>query len=157
VIQLNIVQALKNTKNDLLTFIVTNLNNKSDILHTHTALDVGSVSRTLIWQNQSGSLECVAQNLNLSNSLSDYDGIEIIFADNKMGAQSPIFNTGFIPYSDDVTYTELICSSGKRLVTVQLDDSGEIVIFADAYDMSGSTDNTISVPYKIYGIKGVIL
>jgi hypothetical protein len=54
---MNIVQALNKVKNDLLVFITTNLNNKSDVGHTHDEYASSSHDHVLATTSTSGFMD----------------------------------------------------------------------------------------------------
>lgn len=123
--------------------------------------DIGAVSRTLLWTNSNPISSFVAQTVNIS-SLSQYDGIEIVFMADYL--DQGVKSTGFIPYQSsgnltmDCVLTDGAICFDKRVAIMS--DSGirfkignRLTVNSPSHTLA--ENNAACIPYKIYGIKGV--
>ena len=105
----------------------------------------------LIWENSSITSSFAAQTITTSTSVSNYDGVIIIF---KNVANSEVFmSSGFIPLgvSTMLTYSS---TDGKNTYTRAATVSSSSISFKVGKD-NGTESTNIIIPYKIYGVKGV--
>lgn len=132
--------------------------------------DGGGLAKTLLWENADPYSEFVAQTIQI-NGLSDYDAIEILYT---VGVYLPGYGLSFkssgampnlegaweVPYSmgyvlDSVVELDVATDRGYRAFHL----SGNTITFRDAYEIhyygDDEVDNTIIIPARIYGIKGV--
>lgn len=126
-----------------------------------TSDEVGAVSRKLLWENSKPTTSFAAQNISIP-TLGDYDGFEIVYLADFLdyGYKS----TGFIPYKEVGMYFSLdnIGTDGtpnlqKRAGYIA---SNGLQIKAGNYCNMGKTtmteSNTVCIPYRVYGVKGVL-
>lgn len=123
--------------------------------NTTTAADIGGMSKwTLLWENASPTSAFVAQTIPLD--LSDYDFVCILYYDS-----TPATHTTRSFFTSVGTAGMLDCTEShisRRRATVNT--SG--VVFGDGTYMGAYPSETMLVyndfclPYKIYGIKGVV-
>lgn len=130
--------------------------------HTHSASDFSAVSRELLWTNSDTVSSFEAQTVSI-NSLSEYDGIEIVFMADYL--DQGVKGTGFIPYKNNGKLTlDCVMVDGttcydKRVAVMS--SSGIRFKVGNRLTASSSShtiteNNGACIPYKIYGIKGVL-
>jgi hypothetical protein len=120
---------------------------------------VGECSRTLVWMNGAPNSSFANQSI-VFNTMDKFDGFEIIYSPD--GAVYNLCSTGFIPgYVTTPLWGYKLFNSStaarcQRIVTFE-ENGMNFGMGAKAAMPSDSTqqDDTVCIPFKIYGIKGV--
>ena len=133
--------------------------------HGVTAAQVGAVSKTLLWENASPHSNFQRQQIYLP--IADYDAVEVTFFTSSSGtdgrhiAQSfyTDTNTDYITVTRGLLYW--VQGSDERTMSRDMDisttgGSGKgYVEFYDGYSSIHGMYNDMTIPVRIYGIKGV--
>ena len=114
--------------------------------------NLGGMSMQLIWQDSlDGGVAFSAQRINFGVS---YDGFFIICRHQTINNTNHV-SSGFVARRDGYETTFTIADNklgGYRQCIV----TNSYIRFQDAYNAGGSKNNEYLVPYKIFGIKGVL-
>lgn len=122
---------------------------------------LGGVSKTLVWENtaiETDSAEFAAQSIPIDN-IETYDGFEIAYVDNA-GSQFHLYSTGFIPnYRNQMINLSVPLLDKIAVRGCRMSGTGIFMFEADYREYATATtveDDHYCIPYKIYGIKGVV-
>ena len=119
----------------------------------------GTQIKTLLWTNASPTSKFAAQTISLD--LSGYDAVEIVsrFTTSNTGQTVEKCEVGSRVFVEKF-YNATSTSAHATIMHRQIDVSSDGVTFADAKrkvtdENTSTTDNSLLIPYKIYGIKVV--
>ena len=119
----------------------------------------GVETKTLLWTNASPTSKFAAQTISLD--LSGYDAVEIVsrFTTSNIGQTVEKCEVGSRVFVEKF-YNATSTSAHATIMHRQIDVSSDGVTFADAKrkvtdENTSTTDNSLLIPYKIYGIKVV--
>ena len=119
----------------------------------------GAEIRKLLWTNASPTSNFAAQTVSLA--LSGYDAVEIVsrFTTSNIGQTVDKCEVGSRVFVEKF-YNATSTSAHATIMHRQIDFGSDSVIFADAKskvtdENKSTTKNSLLIPYKIYGIKGV--
>lgn len=113
------------------------------------ACNDGAVSITKVWENASPTSAFAAQTLTID--LSQYDSVQIVY---RM-LSTQLYEVMYQAIKGSVLFANAVSGSStndwSRVTTINSDS----IVFASGEQGSSSNINTVMIPYKIYGIKGV--
>ena len=119
----------------------------------------GVETRTLLWTNASPTSAFAAQTISLD--LSGYDAVEIVsrFTTSNIGQTVEKCEVGSRVFVEKF-YNATSTSAHATIMHRQIDVSSDGVTFANAKtkvvdENTSTTNNSVLIPYKIYGIKVV--
>lgn len=119
----------------------------------------GAETKTLLWTNASPTSEFAAQTISLD--LSSYQFVELVskLTTSNIGQTVDKCEVGSRVFVEKF-YNATSTSAHATIMHRQIDFGSDSVIFADAKskvtdENTSTTKNSLLIPYKIYGIKGV--